>query len=116
MYERLEFFDEEITEFFNRLVAEKSVHYHNALISDTVDIIGKVKYEGKEYYILGKSVFFGSHGLGNFFSSGNDGAAYTDIAFLGCGNKEIAQHFGKYFGTLITEAKYGDLPGFEIIQ
>ena len=57
MYERLEFFDEEITEFFNRLVAEKSVHYHNALISDTVDIIGKVKYEGKEYYILGKSVF-----------------------------------------------------------
>lgn len=99
----------------NRLVTEESVHYHNALISNTVDVIGKVKYEEKEYYILGGSVFFGNHGLGNFFSPGKVGAAYADIAFLGCGNKEIAQHFGKYFGVLITEAKFGDLPGFEII-
>lgn len=100
----------------NQLVTEKSVNYHNALISNIVDIIGKVKYEGKEYYILGGSVFFGNHGLGNFFSPGKDGVAYADIAFLGCGNKEIAQHFGKQFGILITEAKFGDLPGFEIIQ
>ena len=30
--------------------------------------------------------------------------------------KEIAEHFSRYFGTLITEAKYGDLKGFEIIN
>ena len=30
--------------------------------------------------------------------------------------KEIAQHLGKYFGMLITEAKYGDLPDFQITE
>lgn len=30
--------------------------------------------------------------------------------------KEIAQHLGKYFGMLITEAKYGDMVDFEIIS
>ena len=29
--------------------------------------------------------------------------------------KEIAQHFGKYFGMLITEAKYADMVNFEIL-
>ena len=33
-----------------------------------------------------------------------------------CATKEIAKHFSKYFGMLITEAKYGDLPDFEIIE
>lgn len=36
--------------------------------------------------------------------------------FLGCASKEIAEHFGKYFGMLITEAKYGDMVDFEIIS
>ena len=30
--------------------------------------------------------------------------------------KEIAQHLGKYFGMLITKAKYGDLPDFQITE
>lgn len=30
--------------------------------------------------------------------------------------REIARHFGKYFGTLIIEAKYADLVDFEIIE
>lgn len=99
----------------NRLVTKKSVHYHNALISSTVDIIGKVKYEGKEYYIIGGQTFYGGHGLGSFFSCGIDGTATSDIAFLGCASEEIAKYFGKQFGMLITEAKFGDFPGFEII-
>lgn len=28
----------------------------------------------------------------------------------------MVEHFGKYFGMLITEAKYGDLPDFEIVD
>ena len=44
------------------------------------------------------------------------GGAHTEIGFLGCASKEIAQHLGKYFGMLVTEAKYGDLDGFEILD
>lgn len=44
------------------------------------------------------------------------GAAHANIGFLGCANEEIAQHLGKYFGMLITEAKYGDMVDFEIIS
>ena len=29
---------------------------------------------------------------------------------------EIAEHFSKYFGMLITEAKYGDMVKFEVIE
>lgn len=33
----------------------------------------------------------------------------SEVSLFGCATKEIAEHFGKYFGMLITEAKYGDL-------
>ena len=42
--------------------------------------------------------------------------ADANSVFLGCVTKEIAKHFSKYFGMFITEAKYGDLPDFEIIE
>ena len=54
--------------------------------------------------------------LSNFFCYGNAGKADANFAFLGCASKEIAKHLGKYFGVLITEAKFGDLDGFEIIE
>lgn len=44
------------------------------------------------------------------------GLTFPNIGFLGCASREIAEHFSRYFGTLITEAKYGDLKGFEIIR
>lgn len=37
------------------------------------------------------------------------------FGFLGCATKEIAEHFGKYFGMLITETKYAD-KDFEVIE
>ena len=40
--------------------------------------------------------------------------AKTDFAFLGCASAEIANYFGKYFGMLITEVKYGDIDNFII--
>ena len=43
-------------------------------------------------------------------------SANSYIGFLGCASQEIAQHFGKYFGMLITEAKYADMLDFEIIE
>ncbi len=100
----------------NRLATEDSIHYKFGLTSDNTDIIGKVKCEGKEYYVTGGHTFYSGHGLGGFFRCGIDGTAPSDIAFLGCASEEIAKYFGKQFGMLITEAKFGDLPDFEIIQ
>lgn len=102
---------------FNQLVTKNSTYYVNILYSNRIDIIGKIKCEGREYYVIGGETLGGSNnGLGDFLCSGETGNAPAGIAILGCASYEIARHFGKYFGMLITEAKFGDLPGFEIIQ
>ena len=103
---------------FNPLVSDGSTYYEEELNSGEMEIIGKIKSEGEEYNVLGGYAFGGggNDGLGNFFCYGNVGKADANFAFLGCASKEIAKHLGKYFGMLITEAKYGDLDGFEIIE
>ena len=102
---------------FNLLVSDGSTYYEEELNSGEMEIIGKIKVEGEEYNILGgKTSTIEYFGLGNFFCYGNVGKADANFSFLGCANKEIAKHLGKYFGMLITEAKYGDLDGFEIIE
>ena len=98
-------------------VIEDSTYYDDELKSGIMEIIGKIKVEGEEYNILGgKTSTIEYFGLGNFFCYGNVGKTDANFAFLGCASKEIAKHLGKYFGMLITEAKYGDLDGFEIIE
>ena len=102
---------------FNLLVSDGSTYYEEELNSGEMEIIGKIKVEGEEYNILGgKTSTIEYFGLGNFFCYGNVGKADANFAFLGCASKEIAKHLGKYFGMLITEAKYGDLDSFEIIE
>ena len=102
---------------FNPLVSDGSTYYEEELNSGEMEVIGKIKNEGEEYNVLGGSVdYSGRAGLGYFYSDYGVGVAYSVIGFIGCANKEIAQHLGKYFGMLITEAKYGDLDGFEIIE
>ncbi len=102
---------------FNRFVIEGSAYYKDELNAGRMEVIGKIKSEGEEYNVLGGRAFLGScAGLGGFHSGNDVGFAYTNIGFLGCANEEIAQHFGKYFGMLITEAKYGDMVDFEIIE
>ena len=82
-----------------------------------MEVIGKIKSEGEEYNVLsGSADAGGGAGLGGFNSNIGVGTAYADIGFLGCVTKEIAKHFVKYFGMLITEAKYGDMVDFEIIE
>ena len=102
---------------FNLLVSDGSTYYEEELNSGEMEIIGKIKVEGEEYNILGgKTSTIEYFGLGNFFCYGNVGKADANFAFLGCASEEIAQHLSRYFGMLITEAKYGDLDGFEIIE
>lgn len=101
----------------NPFVAEGSTYYRSELDSGKMEVIGKIKSEGKEYRVLNKrSKTCNDAGLCNFYSLSGTATANADLGFLGCASKEIAQHFGKYFGMLITEAKYADMIDFEIIE
>ena len=102
---------------YNPFTTIRSALYQKELNSCEIEVIGKIRSEGKEYQVLGGSfVYGGNDGLGNFSSYVGVGAASANIGFLGCASKEIAEHFGKYFGMLITEAKYGDIVDFEVIN
>ena len=102
---------------YNPFVTKSSTYYKNRINSGKMEVIGKIKSEGKEYNVLGGYTFIGGNvGLSYFDSSNGVGNADANFGFLGCVTKKIAQHFGKYFGMLITEAKYGDIVDFEIIE
>lgn len=101
---------------YNPFVTENSIYYMKELDSGKMEIIGKIKSEETFYNVLGGHAYNGgSAGLGYFQEYNEVGYANTCTGFLGCASKEIAQHLGKYFGILITEAKYGDMVDFEII-
>lgn len=102
---------------YNPFVTKSSTYYNSDINSGKMEVIGKIKSEGEEYNVLGGFAYnSGDAGLGYFFSVDGVGLASAYFGFLGCANEEIAQHLGKYFGMLITEAKYGDIVDFEIIS
>ena len=102
---------------YNPFVTESSTFYESKLNSGKMEVIGKVKSEGTLYNVLGGCAnTSGTAGLGDFHSGIGVGVADARFGFLGCANKEIAQHFSRYFGMLITEAKYADMVDFEIIS
>ena len=101
---------------YNPFIIKNSTYYNSELNSGEMEVIGKIKSEGEEYNVLGGTAFFSSGaGLGDFYSDNGVGYANTSFGFLGCAKEEIAQHFGKYFGMLITEAKYADMIDFEML-
>lgn len=97
---------------------EGSRYYKDGINSGVIEIIGEIRTGGVSYYVLNSVAYFnGIDGLGNFNYSTGSGRAITDSGFLGCATKEIAEHFGKYFGMLITTAKYADIiKDFEVIE
>lgn len=102
---------------YNPFVTKSSTYYKNEINSGKMKVIGKIKSEGEEYNVLGGGADTGGGaGLGYFYPFSGVGAADAYIGFLGCATKEIAEHLGKYFGMLITEAKYGDIADFKIIE
>lgn len=101
----------------NPFITKSSNYYKEEIDSGKIKIIGKIKSEGEEYYVLSGCFDYSFYeSLGSFFPSALVGGYDTSCGFLGCASKEIAEHFGKYFGMLITEAKYGDLEDFIIIK
>lgn len=103
---------------YNPFIAKNSTYYKSNINLYKMEIIGKFKCEGEEYNVLSGRAFDcgGLVGLGCFYSNDNVGYVSANIGFLGCANKEIAKHLGKHFGMLITEAKYGNLDDFEIVE
>lgn len=98
-------------------VPEDSTFFSREIKSGKMEIIGKIKSDGKIYNVLGGDAIDNSfNGLGQFCITEGVGYTGADGGFFGCATKDIAKHFGKYFGMLITEAKYADLKGVEIIS
>ncbi len=87
---------------------------------DFSNVLGKVQYKDTVYYVLYEDVNLGvNNGVSGFVE--NDGgeaiaSAGAQTSFLGCESEEIAKHLSKYFGMIITEAKFGDLKDFSIIS
>lgn len=101
----------------NPFITKSSIYCKDKLESGKIEIIGKIKSKGTLYNVLnGYPSCCDGIGLGAFLSVIGVGKANTDIGFLGCVSNEIAQHFGKYFGMLITEAMYGNMVDFEIVE
>ena len=102
---------------YNPFAAKDSAYFRNKHNFSKLEIIGKIKIEKEEYYVLGGGTNIGDYtGLSCWNYYNGMGDADASIGFLGCASEEIAQHLSRYFGMLITEAKFGDLYGFEIIE
>ena len=91
---------------YNPCVNKNSTLYKGQLNSGKMEIIGKIKVGKTECNILGGGTTCCYANLG-FYSIHDE--------LLGCASKEIAEHFSKYFGMTITEAKYNNLEDFKII-
>lgn len=92
-------------------------YYKEELNSGIFQIIGKVKIEGVKYSVLGGGITYDiNSGLGGFNYQTGICRCRSGVSLFGCATKEIAEHFGKYFGMLITEAKYAECADFEVIE
>lgn len=97
-------------------IPEGCNHYKEEIDSGIFQIIGKVKIEGVKYNVLAGGVTYDiNSGLGGFNYQTGICRCRSEVSLFGCATKEIAEHFGKYFGMLITTAKYAD-KDFEVIE
>lgn len=100
----------------NPFITKDSICYRDKIESNKMEVVGKFKSNGEVYRVLSGTPCFCGESLGLFNQSNGLGDGYASSGFLGCATKEIAEHFGKYFGMLITESKYGDMVDFEIVE
>ena len=71
-------------------------------------LIGTIKSEGEEYYVVGGRADNGTNaGLGVFYSDDGVSYSYASIGFRSVSSKEIAQHISTYFGRLLFDVCYG---------
>lgn len=94
---------------------KNSDYYKDELESGEYKKIGGIKSEGVTYDVICGDASWNGEGLG-CFNHKNIGFTNANTGLLGCATKDIAEHFGKYFGMLITEAVYGDMVDFKIVE
>ena len=97
---------------YNPFAANDSADFRNKHKFSKLEIIGKIKIKKEEHYVLG-----GGSNIGGYTVLGDwdyyNGMGYVTAAIdLGCASEDIAQHLSRYFGMLITEARFGDLENF----
>lgn len=99
------------------VVPKNSTYYKEQIDLSEIEIIGRIKYKRKEYYVLCGSAIYSRFVDFNNLKFNNDfNRTLGNFKLLGCTKKKMAEHFGKYFGMLITEIEYGDMFDFEIIE
>lgn len=103
---------------FNPIITKDCTFYKGELNAGIMEVIGKIKNEETLYSVLGGYADCNQCGIGLSYFDKPTNVGYTEasIGFLGCATKEVVEHFGKYFGVLITEAKYADMVDFEVIE
>lgn len=100
----------------NPFLAENATHFRDKLKTHEIEVVGKIKNKGEIYEVIGGLADDSNDdGLGDFCYDVKVGFTTASSGFLGCASEEIAKHFSKYFGMLITEAKYADIVDFEIV-
>lgn len=71
-------------------------------------LVGQIKSEGEEFYVVGGSAYCGAHaGLGSFDSGISVSGAWTTVGFRSVGSKKAALYISKQFGKLLFEVSYG---------
>ena len=99
----------------NPFIAKGSTYYKNDIEWGCMEIIGRFNNDGIKYFVLNGEPGISNHsGLAVYDGLICVAHARAEFGFLGCASAEIAEYFGKYFGMLITEAKYGDVDNFTI--
>lgn len=101
----------------NPFLAKNATHFRDKLKTHEIEVIGKIKNKGEIYEVIGGLADNSNDdGLGDFCYDVKVGFTTASSGFLGCVSEEISKHFSKYFGMLITEAKYADIVDFEIVE
>ena len=71
-------------------------------------VIGRIKSEGEEFYVVGGSADGGANaGLGGFYSGDGVSDAWADVGFRSVGSKKAALYISKQCGKLLFEVSYG---------
>lgn len=103
---------------YNPIITTESTYFDTELQNNKLQEIMAIEIDGKKYKLLGGRAYTGSYsGISRFSSRFGVATSLECNGFLGCATREIAEHFSKYFGILITKAKFGELiKTKEIIQ
>lgn len=96
-------------------ITKESTYYNDELRDGDMVEVAQFTHNGETYRLLGGSTLNDHIGLGRLYSSTGVADSDSNVGFLGCATKEIAEHMSKYFAKEIFEAKYSNFIDFEWI-